>query len=174
MMAGSRGGSAQNRRRSVINPEPSPNLAALTLADLRAYRHRLTAEEERTSYWRRLVHARMDLLEAESRAGGALRLEDVVRALGETGTGQARHALLRVNAADPLPELPLLAEMWADDVDASDPVAVGEALERLREAEEQLTAYRRALHQRIDEATGELIVRYREDPASALVALPPA
>ncbi len=171
-MTASKGESAQSRRRSITEPEASPNLASLSLTELRGYRQRLTAEEERTSYWRRLVHARMDLLEAESRAGGTLRLEDVVRALGETGTGQSRRALLHVDAADPLPELPVLTQMWVEDVDASDRAAVDVALARLREAERQLTHYRHALHQRIDEATGELIVRYRENPTSALVALP--
>ena len=41
---------------------------------------------------------------------------------------------------------------------------------RLRSAEAQLTDYRRALHERLDESTTELIARYRENPASALVA----
>jgi hypothetical protein len=173
-MAASRSEAAHNRRRSITEPEASPNLASLSLAELRGYRRRLTAEEERISYWRRLVHARMDLLEAESRAGGALRLEDVVRALGETGTGQSRRALLRVDAADPLPELPVLTQMWVEEVDTADPAAVDSALESLRDAEAQLTRYRHALHQRIDEATGELIVRYRENPTSALSALPEA
>ena len=35
-----------------------------------------------------------------------------------------------------------------------------------------LTDYRRALHARIDEATGELIVRYRADPLAALSLIP--
>ena len=47
---------------------------------------------------------------------------------------------------------------------------VAEAVRRLRAAEHQLTDYRRALHQRLDAATAELIERYRRDPASALVA----
>jgi hypothetical protein len=48
---------------------------------------------------------------------------------------------------------------------------VADALRRLRVAEKQLTDYRHALHVRLDDATRELIRRYREDPASALVAL---
>jgi hypothetical protein len=144
----------------------------MTLQDLRAYRQRLNDEEERASYWRRLVHARMDLLEAESHTEHHLDLEDLVRVLGDTGSGQTRHALLHVRPADPLPELPVLSEMWVTEVDPHDPTAVEEALDRLRSAEAQLTDYRRALHERIDEATGELIVRYRADPASALIALP--
>ena len=160
------------RRRTITHPEPSPHLNDLSLAELRRYRERLSGEEERVSYWRRLVHARIDLLEAESRSEGHLSFEDLVRVLGETGSGQTRHALLHVRPADPLPELPLLADMWVTEIDPHDEAAVDEALARLHSAERQLTGYRRALHERIDEATGELIVRYRDDPSSALVALP--
>ena len=45
-------------------------------------------------------------------------------------------------------------------------------LARLADAEHQLSAYRRGLHERLDAATGELIARYREEPALALRALP--
>ena len=45
---------------------------------------------------------------------------------------------------------------------------------RLAAAEVELSAYRRALHERLDDATSELIARYREKPALALCALPPA
>lgn len=171
-MAQRKGSQPVNRRRTITAPEPSPHLADLSLQELRAYRERLNREEERASYWRRLVHARIDVLEAEAHSDGVLSFEDLVRVLGETGSGQTRHALLHVRPADPLPELPVLSDMWVTDVDPRDPAAVAEAMERLTSAEEQLTDYRRALHDRIDEATGELIVRYRNDPTSALSALP--
>jgi hypothetical protein len=160
------------RRRTITEPELSPHLNDLSLEELRAYRERLSGEEERVSYWRRLLHARIDLLEAESHTSGELSFEDLVRVLGETGSGQTRHALLHVRPADPLPQLPELADMWVAEVDPHDQAAVTDALARLHAAEKQLTGYRRALHLRIDEATGELIVRYREDPSSALIALP--
>ncbi|MGZ6801630.1 MAG: RsiG family protein [Nocardioidaceae bacterium] len=143
----------------------------LTLDELRAYRRRITDEEERVSYWRRLVHARLDVLEAEAHHERPLRLDELVRVLGDTGSGRTRTSLVRVRAEDPLPELPVLEEMWVTELDPEDTEAVREAIERLRSAERQLTEYRRALHTRIDEATSELIVRYRADPASALVAL---
>ena len=171
-MSHSSGNQPVSRRRTITDPVPSPHLAGLSLAELRTYRERLNREEERASYWRRLVHARIDLLEAESHADGVLGLDDLVRVLGETGSGHTRRALLHVQAADPLPELPELEQMWVEDVDPHDPEALADALQRLNDAEKQLTQYRRALFERIDQATGELIVRYREDPASALVALP--
>jgi anti-sigma-K factor RsiG len=149
-------------------PEPSPHLQGLSLAELRAYRARLRAEEERTSYWRRLVHARIDLLEATGTTDGSLSLADLVRVLGDTGNGQVRHALHRVRAADPLPDLPALDEVWVVPSDEDERL---DAVRRLRDAETQLTGYRSALHQRIDEATAELIVRYRQDPTQALAVL---
>jgi hypothetical protein len=160
------------RRRSVVSTVPSEELASLDLGQLRDYRHRLEAEEDRVSYWRRLVHARIDVLEAESTTGSTLSFDQLVRVLGDTGTGQGRRALVRVAAAEPLPDLPELADMWGTEVDPQDPGQVADALERLRTAEGQLTDYRRALHRRIDEATGELILRYRENPLAALSIIP--
>lgn len=172
MNENSGGRGATTRRRGILDATASPHLAGLSLSELRAYRSELTREEDRVSYWRRLAHARMDVLQAESDHDGRLSITDLVRVLGDTATGATRSALVRIRPADPLPELPALAEMWDTEVDPTDPEATRDALERLRQAESRLTDYRRALHERIDEATGELIIRYRSDPASALTALP--
>ena len=95
-------------------------------------------------------------------------LEPLGRVLGDTGAGRGRAALHRVRAADPLPDLPDLVRVWSTPDDELEAAAV---LGRLREAEATLTAYRRGLHERIDEATAELIVRYRADPTRALLLL---
>jgi hypothetical protein len=160
------------RRRSVTSTVASEELAALDLDQLRAYRQGLEAEEDKVSYWRRLVHARIDVLEAETGSESPLTMEALVGVLGDTGSGQTRRALVRFRAADPLPDLPVLSEMWVTEVDPHDAEQVEDALARLRTAEHQLTAYRRALHERIDEATRELILRYREDPRAALSVIP--
>lgn len=151
----------------------APRLDELALHDLRAYRQRLRDEEDRASYWRRVVHARLDLIEAGGTgpgAGLAIGLDDLVRVLGDTATGAGRTALLRVRAADPLPELPDLAEVWTLPTSAAEAAVV---LDRLRAAEGQLTAYRGALFARLDESTAALIARYRSDPAAALAVLEP-
>lgn len=149
---------------------PPDAWAALTLDELRLYRRRLAEEEERISYWRRLVHARIDVLEAEAHHERPLRLDELIRVLGDTGTGRSRTALVNVRAADPLPELPVLEDMWVTELDPNDTDAVAEATRRLRAAENQLTDYRRALHERLDDSTAELIARYRQNPTAALVA----
>ncbi|VXC59076.1 RsiG family protein [Nocardioides sp. AX2bis] len=149
----------------------APRLDDLALPGLRAYRQRLRDEEDRASYWRRVVHARLDLIEAGGTGTGAavaIGLEDLVRVLGDTATGAGRTALLRVRAADPLPELPDLAEVWAPPTTPAETTVV---VERLRAAERQLTAYRSALFARLDESTAALIARYRSDPSAALSVL---
>jgi hypothetical protein len=163
---------ADSRRRSVVPTVPSEQLAGLDLDRLRGYRRELEGEEDRVSYWRRLVHARIDVLEAESGTGSPLSIEDLVRVLGDTGSGRGRHALIGFRAADPLPDLPVLSEMWVTEVDPHDAAQVEDALARLRTAEKQLTTYRHALHERIDEATRELILRYRQNPLAALAVIP--
>jgi hypothetical protein len=164
--------SVVGRRRTIADAEASPHLAGLSLDELRTYRSHLNREEDRVSYWRRLVHARIDLLDAQSQADEPLAMDDLVRVLGDTGNGRTRTALTRIRPADPLPELPVLAEIWGTQVDATDQGQVSDALGRLRNAEQQLSEYRNALHERIEEATAELIVRYRADPSCALAALP--
>ena len=149
---------------------PPRHWSELSLDGLRGYRRRLADEEERVSYWRRLVHARIDVLEAEAHHERPLHIDELIRVLGDTGQGRGRTALVSVHAADPLPDLPILQEMWVTELDPNDTQAVQEAIERLRTAERQLTDYRKALHERLDTATETLIERYREDPASALVA----
>jgi hypothetical protein len=165
-------GKSNNRRRGISEPVPSPYLAGMNLEELRAYRQRLRDEEDKVSYWRRLVHARMDMLEVGSHTEGSLSLEELVRVLGDTGAGHSRTALAKIRSAEPLPDLPELPDMWVTEVDPHDEDAVAQAVAKLRGAEEQVTAYRKALHQRLDEVTGELISRYRDDPATALTALP--
>ena len=160
------------RARRLSQPMASPHLAGMSLEQLRAYRRSLQEEEDKVSYWRRLVHARLDMLEVGARTEGSLTLDQLVRVLGDTGTGASRTALSRVRPAEPLPDLPESAQMWVTEVDPHDPVAVAEATGRLREAEGRLTEYRKALFERIDEATADLINRYRENPAAALTALP--
>jgi hypothetical protein len=151
--------------------DPPRHWSELSLDGLRGYRRRLADEEERVSYWRRLAHARIDVLEAEAHHERPLNIDELIRVLGDTGQGRGRTALVSVHAEEPLPDLPILQEMWVTELDPNDADAVADALRRLRVAEKQLTDYRHALHVRLDDATRELIRRYREDPASALVAL---
>lgn len=159
---------SSGQRRTVVNAAHSPHLADVSLAELRDYRERLRGEEEKISYWRRLIHARIDLIHAGDLGSAVIDAEALGRVLGDTGRGQVRAALHRVRAADPLPDLPDLDRVWTTPRDAGE---CATAVAELRGAEQTLTDYRRSLHERIDEATAELIVRYRATPALALELL---
>jgi hypothetical protein len=159
---------------SFLVPAAGADLSALGLAELREHRRALSAEEDRVSYWRRIVHARIDILQAEARAEEGLTFEQLVRALGDTATGVNRQALLGVTPADVLPQLPELEQLWSVRADVDDPDSVAVTVDRLRTLEEELTAYRRALHARLDDATAHLIDRYRQDPRAALDLIRPA
>ncbi|MGQ0631819.1 MAG: RsiG family protein [Sporichthyaceae bacterium] len=159
-------------RRGGLEPAAAPALASLSLEELRSYRRDLQEEEEKVSYWRRLVHARLDMLELGATTEGSLTVDQLIRVLGDTGSGASRMALSAVHPAEPLPDLPESRWMWVTEIDPHDPVGLAEAVERLKAAEEKLTTYRKALFERIDTATADLIARYRENPAAALSALP--
>jgi hypothetical protein len=165
--------SVARRRPPVKLAGVSAELSGLAFAELREYREALSAEEDRVSYWRRLVHGRVDLLEAQAASENSLSLTDLVRVLGDTGSGRSRRALMRVPAPADLPELPDLGnllQIWGADPQGPEEVTV--LIDRLRIKERTLSEYRSALHERIDAATGELIMRYHADPTAALTLLP--
>jgi hypothetical protein len=152
-------------------PERSPDFAHLSLDGLRAYRHALTAEEGRVSYWRRIIQARLDLVRVAE--VGALATSDNLRdVFTEARVDTGRRALLTVLPVDDMPPLPDLVELWAREQTAADDPHNKKLAHDLSKAETQLSAYRTALHKRLAAATSELIARYREQPALCLSALP--
>lgn len=161
-----RGGTAAPRH----TPIRSDAFAHLSIGDLRAYRQALADEENRVSYWRRIIQARLDVVRAGE--AGAVRVDNLRNVLAEARINSGRRALVTVIPVEDIPPLPDLAKLWEREPHPGEP-SHNEALARdLAGAEIQLSAYRAALHRRITGATAELIARYREDPALCLVALP--
>lgn len=141
----------------------------LSLDDLRQLRHQLTEQETRVSYWRRILQARIDLLEAQPREHGLTGLSAV---LTDAPSAHRRLAHLTVEPVGdevPLPDLPAL---WARVADPQDPAAVGELVADLRAAEGRISTLRSELFQAIDSVTAELIRRFQRNPSLALMALP--
>jgi hypothetical protein len=160
------------RRSPRPRPERSQAFGHLDLAALRTYRAALTAEEDNVSYWRRILQARLDVVRAGSgRATTPFALRPV---LTTERVGAGRRALVQIVPADDIPPLPNLAELWDRRTSPDDTEGTDALLTDLEQAEQQLSAYRSALHGRIAEATGELIARYREQPSLCLAALPVA
>lgn len=165
----SRQASARGGQREL--PERSPDFAHLSLPALRSYRQALAAEENKVSYWRRLVQARMDLIDMTG-ADDTVRLQRLRTALADSRVGLGRQALVEIVPIDDAPPLPDLESLWAREVGPDDRDRGTDLRKELSFAELQLSAYRAALHRRLSKATGELIARYREDPHLALIALP--
>lgn len=153
-----------------VPPEVDPAYAGLTLDDLRDLRRELGDEESRVSYWRRIIQARIDLLTRGSSDGDIV--ERLTSVLAETGGMHRRLANLSVKPAGDIEALPDLRVLWTRVVDPRDTEAVAAFVAELRQVETDISALRREVHQRLDEATGQLIARYRQDPTLALTALP--
>ena len=152
-------------------PERTEEHAHLSLDGLREYRKTLTAEESNVSYWRRIIQARLDVV----RAGNDLVSENLKPVLTDARVGAGRQALVQVmpdSTAMDIPPLPDLAGLWERQVDPADTEALAQLESDLAAAEQQLSAYRAALHTRLGAATAELIARYREEPQLCLTALP--
>jgi len=162
--------SARPTRRAPqrVVPVRTEEHAHLSLDELRHYRSTLAQEESRVSYWRRILQARLDLL----RAGAEADSETLRPVLTDARVGAGRRALVEIMPVDDIPPLPDLAGLWDRLVDAGDAAAVAALDEDLSRAERQLSEYRAVLHRRIEAATGELIARYRDEPALCLSALP--
>lgn len=159
---------APRRTPQRVTPVRTDEHAHLSLDELRTYRTTLSQEESRVSYWRRILQARLDLLRAGTEAdSSALR-----PVLTDARVGAGRRALVEIMPFDDVPPLPDLAGLWDRLVDPTDAEAVAALDADLAEAEQQLSEYRSALHQRIGAATGELIARYRDEPTLCLSALP--
>jgi hypothetical protein len=163
----------QRRRKGEVRPVPvlDDAYAHLSIDALREYRRALGDEENKVSYWRRILQARLDLVLAgstEQRVEHA-RLTPL---LVSERVGVSRRAVVQVVPLDESPPLPRLEELWERRVEPGDEQGRRAFEQDLRTAEAQLSAYRSALHVQLREATAELIARYRERPDLCLRALP--
>lgn len=170
-------GAVPARRDRHTSPEPLADHAHLNLSDLRGYRAALTNEESNVSYWGRLVKARLNVVRSalpgvQRGSATALDTRQLRAVLTPERVGAGRRALLAVVARDDLAALPDLAELWQRRVPSGDEAARLTLEQDLLAAEERLSDYRGALLHRLDEATGELVARYRAQPALCLAVLP--
>lgn len=171
------------RRRidQVLEPEYVEGLADLELNEVR--RRRDTAEdvEAQISYYRRLLHGRMDLLDFEMRRRSGEEERSILEALPEIlANGMILGSEPNLKHIETMPPLPtttgrrLIDKIMDDGVLASLPELTDEelreAIERLREVETQLSGQRRRLHQVIDILQDEMVSRYRSQQDEAQVS----
>lgn len=166
---------AADERSALSKPRPEappldPAYASYSLRDLRALRRELGDEESRVSYWRRIIQARIDLIAAGNRNDDIVaRLTQV---LSQSNTINRRLANLAVRPNHYTEPLPDLQRLWTTVVDPDDEPATAAFMADLNAAEKELSRVRREILDRLNEATGQLIARYHQDPLLALSALP--
>lgn len=164
----------------VLEPEYLEGLGDVDLDEVR--RRRDTAEdvEAQISYYRRLLHGRMDLLDFEMRRRNGKEERSILEALPEIlAQGMVLGSEPNLKHIETMPPIPsmtgrrLIDKIMDDGVLASLPELtddeIGEAIERLREVEAQLSGQRRLLHQVIDTLQDEIVSRYRSQQGEAPV-----
>jgi hypothetical protein len=158
----------------VLEQEYLDGLSDLELNELR--RRRDTAEdvEAQVSYYRRLLHGRMDLLDFEQRRRRGEDERSILEALPEIlAKGMilgSEPTLRHIETMPPLPSVTgrrLIDKIMDDGVlanikELTDDEII-EAIDRLREVETQLSGQRRQLHQVIDTLQDEIVSRYRSE-----------
>jgi len=152
------------------------NLAAMSLADVRARRTELQKEEDAVSFVRRVAQGRLDMARDEERrrTTDAAHDRDVTDGITrvfavERGSGSNRPPRDTAVTADH----PLSAELESlcDSIgfgglrDLSDQ-ELGACVERLAEFESRVSTLRKTLFARIDALSAELVRRYRSSTAS--------
>ena len=169
--------------RSPLADTPAPELGALDLAALRTLRRDAQREEADLSYLRRLLHGRIDILQAELRRRGGAQdaLPDgsaaeapVVDRLSEIltdGPSRVRSSARHVTLGTPLTERvrllaeEMLAEVELSDLDARTDPELQAAMGRLARHEQQVSRRRQGLQHTVDGCSAEITRRYREGEA---------
>ena len=159
----------------VLEPDFVEGLEALPLDELRARRDDVAQEETDLSYLRRLLHARMDLVQTEQRhrAGRpGSTVDDLVEVLGENVVGPA-HGSGRFLTVSPSrtgehrrATEALIADPELSDVTHLDDDALAAALESYRAEEASVSDCRHRVQTVMDLCNAEIGRRYRDGAAS--------
>ncbi len=144
---------------------PAALPTALSLDELLDRRSGLRTHEEQLSYWRRVVQGRLDLLQARLDGTDTEALADVLGGAERCGT-RLQHSPVR--HVEPMLELATADRAWEIASCSDDPAAVRHAVQRLRAAEQWLSAQRASALAELDAATAQLARRLSDDPGAYL------
>ena len=164
----------------VLEPEYLEDITSIDLKVLRE--RRITAEdvEAQISYYRRLLHGRMDLINFELSRRSGEEERTLIEALPEILASEmvfgTEPNLRYIETMPPLPTITgrrLIDKIMDDGVLTELPELsdddIREAIDRLGEVENQLSAQRKRLHIVIDALQDEIVARYRAQQGEAQV-----
>ncbi len=164
----------EHRRRldQVLEPEFVTNLGELEIEEVRARRLLAHDVENELSYYRRLLHGRIDLLRFEQRRRSGEETRSIIDALasilsdGPSSPGEQAPRRLDTDLP-PLPEIGRreLDGLLGGDVllrlDSIDDTGLAEAIEALGALADRLSEQRRQVQQVEDTLSNEVGSRYR-------------
>lgn len=166
----------QNRRRIDIISEDgfADDLANVTLDDLRERRRLCDIVDSELSYYRRLLHGRMDLLAFEMRRRSGEETRSLIEALPEIlaeSEGRPNDDLPARSLPIEAPDIPMTGRRDIDRVLEDDflthlPTIESPEIERIQtllaETEAAISAQRRAVYDAYERIQSELSRRYRD------------
>ena len=179
--------SSQHRRRidRVLDADFTDALGTVDVEELRARRQMLDELDTEPSYYRRMLHGKLDLLDFELRRRTGEETRSLIEALPEIladpPSAKTSNPLDRELSLE-LPELAgegrrAVDQALSDDFLARLPFLDDDELTAVREGlaatERTVSDQRRAVHDAHDAITGELTQRYREGVADADELLSP-
>jgi hypothetical protein len=165
----------------VLEPEYLEDLTTIDLEELKGRRDTAEDVEAQISYYRRLLHGRMDLLDFEMRRRRGEEQRTLIEALPEIlATGMVLGNEPSPRYIETMPPLPsttgrrLIDKIMDDGVLTQLPELsddeVAEAIVRLGEVEAHLSNQRKQLHTVIDAIQQEIVSRYRSQQGEAAVS----
>jgi len=167
----------------VLAPEFVTGLGDLSLSDLRARRKDAEQEEADLSYTRRMLHGRLDIVQAElaRRApdgDGAPLVDDLSAILGDeerSTHGLGRHITVEPSRVDEHRRdvEQAISDAVISDVEARSDDELRDAVVRLRAHESEVSETRRAVQRVMDALSAELTARYRDGSATVDELLAP-
>jgi hypothetical protein len=175
-------GTGHGKRRidRVLSADYLAGLSTISMEALRALRAEAEQEEVDLSYIRRLVQARVDILEAElarRQSGETSLLGDLPRILADdrgAAFGSGRHSVVtpsRVEVYRRHVER-LVAESGVAEVSEQSDEQVESTLQALQAEERRISDQRKAVQVVVDTITAELTRRYRDGEANVSDLLP--
>ncbi|WEO96665.1 aerial mycelium formation protein [Streptomyces sp. FXJ1.172] len=160
----------------ALSAEPrDPDLARLSLPELRILRRDAQRDEADLSYVRRLLQGRIDILRAElcrrgraslpAPADGSVvdRLPEILKDAPARHRSSARHVTLGTPHNEEYRQLAaeMLGEVELSDLAARTDLELTSAMGRLVQYEQEVSRRRQRLQQTTDECSGEIARRYR-------------
>lgn len=172
----------QHRRRidQVLDPEFVEDIEQITLDELRGRRSVCDELDSELSYYRRLLHARMDLLAFEMRRRSGEETRTLIEALPDilsdpkSSEAPSHFIVPKTLPVDP-PAIPMEGRRSIDRVLADDflthlPQIDNEELESIQvmltDAERKVSNQRRAVYEKLEALNSEVARRYRDGLAS--------